>query len=83
MAACVPCLSSRAKALLAKRFPAVAEHIRALGDCPGDLLFNLCGRKLSAYQTYVKTCMADQKAAGVKGGEAMSACAAEWKARKP
>lgn len=70
---CVPCLSPDIREAILREVsdPALRETLEQLPDC---------GRKRSAYQEFVSTCMKAKHLTGLDP-EAMRNCARQWRER--
>ncbi len=68
------------------RDPAVLSILEITPTCAGDELMELClkkGRKPSAYQEFIGTCLRGKKVKGFDDAPGkMRECAAEWREQK-
>ena len=89
-AKCLPCISEDLKDIIRakNKHPALLAKLDEIGTCPDEGTIEFCGRKkraASAYQVYIKDCLATKPIKGQPfgaAGEFMKECAAQWNAQK-
>ena len=87
-ARCIPCLSPEVKKVIGKEFPIreILDILERIADCPArEPPIQLCGkdgRKRSAYQVFLSSCLKGKVKGIGTAGPALKECARQWKETK-